>query len=219
MTQLPYPRWTQIVSPTPKRHLQKVIMEQGLRTGLDIGCGDISCLSPLRQFGFHSTGLDVWQETIDQCRQRNVHDVHLLGNFMEIDFPEQFDVVILSHVIEHFDRDTGMAVLRKMEKLARHLVYVETPIGFLEQPAMRGNPWQRHFSGWFPHDFEVRGYNVYGAAPKFLFGPRGLANSIPDVLARQVARLLQFYYFRRPKSAFMISGLRFMDKDGMLRLI
>jgi SAM-dependent methyltransferase len=214
---LPYHRWVQSVCPSPRRHVQRIILNEGLKTGLDIGCGDFSCLTALRAFGFRSTGVDAWAETIEACRKRNVHDAYLVGNFLEMEFPEEFDVVVLSHVIEHLDRDTGWLALRKLERIAKRLVYVETPRGFLEQPAMRGNPWQRHLSGWFPHDFESRGYNVYGAGPGFLFGPMGRSRCLPSPVARQLSRLLQFYYFRHPSSAHSIAAIRYVDAEGNLR--
>ena len=135
-----------------------------------------------------------------------------------IDLPDDsVEQVLLSHVIEHLDRDTGWAALPKLERIARRLVYVETPTGFLAQPAMSGNRWQRHLSGWFPHDFESRGYNVYGDGPRFLLGPMGHSRFLPSTLARLLPRLLQFYCFRHPASAYSIGAIRYMDAEGNLR--
>lgn len=216
---LPYNRIIQAVCPAPKRHLQNIILTKKFQTGLDIGCGDYSLLTPLRAYGFHSTGLDAWQGTVDACKIRNAHDEYLLGNFLEMEFSKKFDVIILSHVIEHMDRETGMKVLRKIEGLAKYLVYIETPNGFLEQLDMGGNPWQRHLSGWFPHDFESRGYSVYGSSPKFLLGSMGYSKVLPSLVSRAIARSVQFYYFRKPRAAHAFGAIRFTDDEGNIRVV
>jgi SAM-dependent methyltransferase len=214
---VPFPRWIQCLIPAPKRLIQQLAVENNWRTGLDIGCGEFSLLSPLRPFGFFSTGIDICAATVKQCRARQVHDSYLTGDFMQVEFKEKFDIVVLSHVIEHFDRDAGVDVLRRIESIARHLVYVETPYGFLEQRDVRGNPYQRHRSGWFPHDFQSRGYTVFGQGPRCLRGSEGKARYLPESLVRAIERLTQFYYFRHPYSSFSIGAVRFVDELGNLR--
>ena len=105
---------------------------------------------------FKSTGIDIDAKSVEHSKINGVHDEYVLGDFMVIDMKQRFDVVVLSHVIEHFDRDTGSRVLQRLEQLSEHLIYVETPNGFLEQTDYDGNPYQRHLSGWFPHDLEAR---------------------------------------------------------------
>lgn len=149
----------------------------------------------------------------------DLHDDYLLGDFMNVTLDKTFDVVVLSHVIEHFDRDTGWQVLHRLEQLSRHMVYVETPNGFMEQTDYDGNPFQRHLSGWFPHDFESRGYTVFGSAPLWLRRPMGAPRPLPQLLCRNLPRLFQWYYFRRPRLAGTIAGIRFKDSAGNLRAL
>ena len=209
----------QTLCPAPKRHLQGLILKHGLKTGLDIGCGEGSPLTSLRGSGFKSTGIDIDAKSIEQARAKGVHDDYILGDFMTMKFERAFDVVVLSHVIEHFDRDTGWRVLQRIEQISRHLVYVETPNGFLEQTAYDGNPFMRHLSGWFPHDLRSRGYTVYGSGPKWLCAPMGNKRLLPSSLRRLIARLLQWHYFRRPSKAGIIAGLRFVDRGDNLRTV
>jgi nucleoside-diphosphate-sugar epimerase len=115
--------------------------------------------------GFTSTGIDIDATSIEQPKAKGIHDVFIFGDFMTTDLQRTFDVVALSHVIEHFDRDTGLRVLQRLEQLSSCLIYVETPNGFPEQTDCDGNPYQRHLSGWFPHDFESRGCTVFGSGP------------------------------------------------------
>ncbi len=169
-TKLPFSSLVQKLSPVPTRLLQRLVVENDLRTGVDIGCGEYSILSAMRSERFRTTGLDAFPATIESCRAKNTHDDYICADFLKQDLNQQFDVVVLNHVIEHFDRDTGFEVLRRLEAMARRVVYIGTPNGFIEQMGYGGNPFQRHLSGWFPHDFESRGYNVFGFGPKVLRG-------------------------------------------------
>ena len=209
----------QTLCPAPKRHLQSLIRKHGLKTGLDIGCGEGSPLTSLRGPHFASTGIDIDTKSIEQARSRELHDEYILGDFMTMKLERAFDVVVLSHVIEHFDRDTGWRVLQRIEQISRHLVYVETPNGFLEQTDYDGNPFMRHLSGWFPPDFAARGYTVYGSGPKWLSVPMGSKKLLPSSLRQLISRLLQWHYFRRPSGAGTIAGFRFVDGAGNLRAV
>lgn len=209
----------QFLCPVPKRHLQELILKHGLKTGLDIGCGEGSPLTSLREFGFKSTGIDIDAASVERARAKGVHDDYIEGDFMTMKLEQAFDVVVLSHVIEHFDRDTGWRVLQRMEQISRHLVYVETPNGFLEQTDYDGNLFMRHLSGWFPHDFSSRGYAVYGSGPKWLCAPVERKRLMPSSLRRFISRLLQRHYFRRPSKAGIIAGFRFVDDAGNLRIV
>lgn len=196
-----------------------LIRHLGLRTGLDIGCGEGSPLTSLRGPGFTSTGIDIDAKSIEHAKIKGIHDDYILGDFMTMDLKRNFDVVVLSHVIEHFDRDTGKRVLQRLEQLSSHLIYVETPNGFLEQTDYDGNPYQRHLSGWFPHDLESRAYTVFGSGPKWLMVPMGQSRRLPQFLRRALTRGLQWYYFRRPKRAGVIAGIRYRDEQGNLRTV
>jgi hypothetical protein len=209
----------QYLCPAPKRHLQKLILRHGLKTGLDIGCGEGSPLSSLRSSHFTSTGIDIDAKSIEHARLRGLHDEYILGDFMTMELEHAFDVVVLSHVIEHFDRDTGWRVLQRIEQINRHLIYIETPNGFLEQTDYDGNSFMRHLSGWFPHDFQSRGYTVYGSGPKWLCVPMGSKKLMPSSLRQLISRLLQWHYFRRPAKAGTIAALRFVDRAGNLRTV
>jgi SAM-dependent methyltransferase len=206
----------QRIVPSPRRLLQQLIVKLDLKTGLDVGCSDNSPLTPLRELGFHSTGLDAHSDSLEAARRLNLHDRYICSDVREISDGEHFDVVVASHIIEHLPRDDGAAFLAKIEHLATRLVYVETPLGFLEQPAHDGNPFQRHLSGWFPFDFEGRGYSVFGQGVGL--GRRGRAPKwMPQVMVRNTERLVQWFAFRHPWHAHAIAGIRYMDPDGNLR--
>jgi SAM-dependent methyltransferase len=207
----------QLLCPAPKRHLQRLARRLGCKTGLDIGCGAGSLLTSLRGPSFRSTGIDADSQAIEASAAAHVHDDYICADFLNHEFSEPFDVVVLQHVLEHFPRDTGFEVLRRIESLARVLVYVETPHGFFEQHAVGGSPFQRHLSGWFPMDLEARGYTCFGSDPRFLRAPPSRRTRFP-VLRRAFSRATRWYYFRRPHRADMIAGIRHLGEDGSPRL-
>jgi SAM-dependent methyltransferase len=210
----------QAICPAPKRYLQQLIIRFGLKSGLDVGCGVGSPLTSLRRTaGFRSCAVDADQAAIDFSRARNFHDDYVHGSFLDVAFPKRFDVVVMSHVIEHFNRDNGMKALRKAEKLANHLVYVETPFGFWEQIDSGGSPWQRHLSGWFPHDFQSRGYSVFGAGLRIFGRLSHSNNSGAREVVRQIDRGTQWIVFRRPHIARTIAAIRYVDAGGNTRAV
>ena len=191
-----------------------MIRSYGLKTGLDIGCGAGSPLTALRAIGFHSTGIDASPLSIEGARGRGAHDEYVLGDFRLQEFDRCFDVVLLSHVIEHFTRDEGIGILRKAEELTKRIIYVETPYGFLEQEDCDGNPFQRHLSGWFPHDFESRGYKVFGMGARGLTGPMGEPRWFPNSITRTIGRCTQWFFFRKPSLAATIAAIKVVDESG-----
>lgn len=82
--------------------------------------------------------------------------------------PKSVDTVFLLDVVEHVEKEEGVALLKKTGEIARRQVAVFTPLGFLPQefPGCRdawgldGGKWQEHRSGWSPEDFD-ESWEVY----------------------------------------------------------
>lgn len=75
----------------------------------------------------------------------------------------QFELVLLTDVIEHFDRSDGQAVLDQLkgEVVAPGgSLFVGTPGIFCEQGAVGGNSWEQHRSLWLADDFAKQGFRV-----------------------------------------------------------
>lgn len=219
MSGMPFKPWVQKICPAPRRLLQALIVGSGLRSGLDIGCGESSPLSGLRLLGFRSTGLDVSLARLEVSRRRDLHDEYVLGDIRERTFEHRFDVVVLSSVIEHLSREDGMDLLRRVESLGSRIVYVETPNGFREQADLDGDPAQRHFSGWYSHDFEGRGYTVLGSGIRGLRGVAGRARIFPESMVRLIERSLQWFVFRRPQRAGTLAAILCRDERGNLKTV
>lgn len=69
-----------------------------------------------------------------------------------LDSLEHYDLALCCDVIEHLDKDAGLALLRRLLQRAS-VVLLTSPRGFAPQGASYGNEHQRHLSGWTEADF------------------------------------------------------------------
>jgi hypothetical protein len=163
--------------------------------------------------------LDISLDAIEQARKLNLHDEYIQADIRSYPSDRKFDAVIACNMLEHLTREEAVRVLLSMEAMAQRLLYVETPRGFLEQPTVSGNPHQRHWSGWFPHDFESRGYTVFGMGVRGLRGVQGGSRIFPEPVVRSLERGLAWLVFRRPRLAFCMAAIRYVDEQGVLRML
>jgi hypothetical protein len=200
---------------TPERNvlelIQDIIRSNECRTGLDIGAGTFSVLTSLRPV-LRSTAIDAHSPAIEASRESGMHDEYIVGDVMEHDFAgRRFDVVVANELVEHLDKWAGWKLLERLERLASRLIVVTTPNGFVPQGPEHGNPWQRHRSGWFPHDFEGLGYAVHGIfGPKFMRGyagqPRWRGARVLVPLSEMLGRALRSY----PRAHFGLLAVKDM---------
>jgi hypothetical protein len=184
---------------------------------VDIGCGVHSALEAFRP-GLRTIGVDVSEEYIELAKQAGSHDAYIVADVLQEDIStrvEQIgfgrpDLVTMYGVIEHLPKRLGLEMLERCETLTSAYVLLETPNGFVEQGPEGGNEYQRHLSGWFPHDFEGLGYTVSGstgfrAVRGYAAGPRwnvrgiGLADSLLSA---------GFSIRRRPRFAFNLVAVK-----------
>ncbi|OGH18879.1 MAG: hypothetical protein A3F31_04870 [Candidatus Levybacteria bacterium RIFCSPHIGHO2_12_FULL_38_12] len=131
---------------------------------LDVGCGSWSPLIHIKKT-FRSVGVDIYKPSIEEIKKKKIHDEYKIGNVLKIYTyfkPKSFDAVVALDVVEHFEKKEGLQLIKQMESIAKKKVIILTPFGFTPQHPMDGNPYQEHKSGWYVHDFEKRGYKVYG---------------------------------------------------------
>lgn len=75
---------------------------------LDVGCGNGRYLAQMRILGWEVTGVEVDPAAADRARAAFGLTVHT-GTLFDGEFPpESFDVVTISHVIEHVDDPLGL---------------------------------------------------------------------------------------------------------------
>jgi 2-polyprenyl-3-methyl-5-hydroxy-6-metoxy-1,4-benzoquinol methylase len=81
------------------RVLAGTMPPHGCNRLLDIGCGTGATLDTYRRLGWHVAGIDRSSDAIALARGRGLRVHH--GDVFDAAFGAEFDVVLLSHVIEH----------------------------------------------------------------------------------------------------------------------
>lgn len=108
---------------TQFRHLPKP--DPGARL-LDVGCGNGDFLINATEAGWHATGIEIDPEAARVARGRGLAvDVGTVNDLA--DTTNEYDVIYLSHVIEHVhDPRALLNAVRRMLK-ATGVVYIDTP--------------------------------------------------------------------------------------------
>ncbi len=145
------------------RIMKGICEPHGANRLLDVGCGSGDLMEKYRSLGWSVFGIDVSPRACSACRERGlpVHEGTVFDASLQ---PGSFDIILLSHLIEHVVEP--LAVLRRLVPLltAGGRIVVTTPniagLGFL-----------LYRSCWYPLD-----------APRhlFLFDPHTL-----NLLARK----------------------------------
>jgi hypothetical protein len=189
----------------------------GCESLLDVGCG---AESPVRFFSSRlarSVGVDLHEPSLEASRRAGIHGETLQTPVLDVAErfpPKSFDAVVALDVIEHLQKDDGLALLERMESLARRRVVVFTPNGFLPQGPLEGNELQRHLSGWGAGELRGLGYEVEGMTGwRPLRSEEALPAWRPRFLWERVARLTEPFVRRRPDLAFQLLAVKRLDGD------
>ncbi|WP_440932451.1 class I SAM-dependent methyltransferase [Candidatus Pelagibacter sp.] len=91
---------------------------------LEIGCGPGGILYFFKKMGFDVTGIDYDQDHLDFGKSKNLKLINKIDN----DLDKKFDLVIISHVLEHIKNPIN-EIKKIKEKFVKQgtLLYVEVP--------------------------------------------------------------------------------------------
>jgi 2-polyprenyl-3-methyl-5-hydroxy-6-metoxy-1,4-benzoquinol methylase len=163
---------------------------------LDVGCGAGAFTSLLSTYGLEAVGVDQDAEVVAHARQV----AGLLGGdatFEQADafdlspFHGRFDLAYSIGVVEHFDRDVTVGLIKEQARCARH-VLVAIPTRFTKYSAVITD--ERIYTR--PQlDAMVRDAGLT-VTDSFVYG------EVPTSLARNLERALPGVVYRRLKHAF-----------------
>ena len=106
-------------------------------------------------------GVDIWKPYIRKIKRFKVYDSLVIADVRFLPFRRRvFNIVLACEILEHLPKDDAEKVLREVEMVAKGMIIVSTPLGFMEQDVTHGNPYQKHISAWQPEDLEKNGYDV-----------------------------------------------------------
>jgi hypothetical protein len=182
---------------------------------LDVGCGSDSPVQFLRKRPGRLVGVEGFMPSIEQSRNRGIHDDYVcvdLANLGDAVEARSYDCVLGIDVIEHFEKEQGLALIRDMEKIASRRVVLLTPNGFQPQEGHSGNPYQEHRSGWSVEEMRALGFEVIGVNGwKPLLGQFAQPRFWPAPFWRLLSRFSQPLVRNRPEQAFHLLCVRKMD--------
>jgi predicted TPR repeat methyltransferase len=135
-------------------HSPKSILDLGIGHGIN-GAGVRNWLDlGVRPYKTHIVGVEGFKDYASplwQCYdQVYVQDI---AQFLQT--PAQFDCILMTDVLEHFDKDEGNAVITQCLSCLQKggIMLISTPAVWIEQGAAYGNEFERHKSLWHFTDF------------------------------------------------------------------
>ena len=175
---------------------------------LDVGCGRSSPLAhvPGR---FRSVGVDAHPPALAESRARRLHDDFIEQDARRLDLPDaSYDAVVMFDLLEHLEHGDALVLLHRAERIARRVVILTTPNGFVPQEGYGGNDLQRHRSGWTVADLEREGYRVHGQnGLKPLRGALAYPRR-PRFVTRPLSIASQPLVWNRPERAFELLAVK-----------
>jgi hypothetical protein len=97
-------------------------------------------------------GIEAFKEYVSPLHNF-IYDHIYIGNALSVlpGLDHQYDLILLIDVLEHFDRDEGLKLLKLCQQSAKGVI-VSTPKKFLEQHDYFGNAFEIHRSHWNEND-------------------------------------------------------------------
>jgi hypothetical protein len=151
--------------------VQKKIKE--VETVLDIGCGIMPqqltrplihiCCEPCTEY------VEYLKNKVKNEFDREYIIIEVGWHEIADKIPDKtVDNVFLIDVVEHLEKEEGLRLLKKTERIAKKQIIIFTPLGFFPQKhsdgkdawGLNGGKWQEHKSGWFPNDFD-ESWDIY----------------------------------------------------------
>jgi len=103
-------------------------------------------------------GVEIDPERAAHTRKYGLYDeVHTLDVTKELPLDE-YGVIILSHLIEHLDKEEALTLLARLEKMCTGVIVVACPYG--DTTGLEPMSHDSHISAWTEHDFKPLGYKT-----------------------------------------------------------
>jgi ubiquinone/menaquinone biosynthesis C-methylase UbiE len=139
----------------------------------------------------YSVGIEIFKPYIKQLKSKKIHSKYILQDIRKLSFPDKsFDVVMACQVVEHINKKDAILLLKKMERIAKRLVVISTPVGPCSYHTDDGNKHQNHKCYFYPEYFEKIGYRVIRIGGKNLVGEKGLYYKIDNSFLKKMIYVL-----------------------------
>ena len=144
---------------------------------IDFGCGLMPATRKLNCKKL--IAIEKWFPYVNQLRKELFHLKHihvwelaLAGPFLSNIESNSTDISLAIDVVEHFEKEDALRLIKHMERISRKRVIIFTPEGFVPNEREENTELQRHRCGFLPIELEEIGYEVFkrigGDMPSFL---------------------------------------------------
>jgi SAM-dependent methyltransferase len=198
--------------------LKKLPAESCSMLDIGVGKGEIANIIRKRK-NYYMVGIDLFKPYLMLCKRIPAHDDYILADARNLPFRDgSFDVCLAFDVIEHLNRNQGIQLAERLERIALEQVVIFTPMAYVPQRQFDGNIFLEHKSGYLPFDFESRGYTVKGINGfRFLKGERGQLRfggflALPALVISLLSRILVYNYPRFAFHMLCIKNLMGIEK-------
>ena len=197
------------------------------KTLLDVGSGNGRFMTEINwDKKFKVIGVELFDVYIKQAKATKLYEKILKKDIMELAFEKNsFDAVLASQIVEHFTKQEGILLIKKMERWAGNTVIIGTPNGHFHQEEWEGNKLQAHKSSWQGEDYKKLGYKVYGQGFKLVYGRNGfLSSSLANI---RILSLVMFFFsyllspfvYFFPRHAAYLIAIKKLRNEKQYRMI
>lgn len=124
--------WRMLGAKYKAQHIIEVCRGREFRKVLEVGAGDGSILKFLADAGFAPEyhAVEISESGVEHIKTRDIKNLKSVALFDGYKLPfadNSFDLIILSHVLEHVEHER--VLLRELKRVARHYV-IEVPLDY-----------------------------------------------------------------------------------------
>ncbi len=113
-------------------------------------------------------GIEGYPEYLTPIHHETYNEIFIQNLSTKLDIPEgEYDLCILIDIIEHFDRETGIEIIKYFSKRSKFML-IATPWDIGDPSIQHDNPLENHIYQWKKKDFELF------ANPSFIFNRNSL---------------------------------------------
>ncbi len=99
-------------------------------------------------------GIEIFKDYLSPLHDYIYDQIHIGDAESVIDGLGQYDVIFMGDVLEHFPKEAGQRIIRKLYEHANKCVLLTYPRDAESRDAILGNPAEAHLSTWSERDFD-----------------------------------------------------------------